>query len=467
MAWNYGLGVAVWLYPALLAVTARRRNGFATVIDLLTKTRVIQKSAYEPRESVAQTEEPVAATEAMPKIGPYHVLAPLGADDDGELLLGYDTKLMRRVWIRKVAADAAPVAAELRNAARPGRLRWLQGHRNGADAWDAYEAVPGTPLIELLRTPQPWKNVRHWLLDLADGIRRRHARRLAARARSRSTACGSPPAAARSCSISARPARRPPCGDDPRRGGRRLSQPTRDLRARRPRRLCGGSAHQRAARAGAAARASLLRALRTAAALSAIAAELRTLIQQHPAISRRRRLGVIIGCIIGALIMVPFTIMGATILGGLQNRNRAALAVAVDKGGEHNRAPRSSKSNDPSRLVILLASAFTVGCLGIALLSAGFALFFRGGLLLRALGVAAVTCDGSDASRWRMLWRACVAWSWLPLGLLLVALLAPTLQPIPAAAIAGLLAIGTVAASAALPARSLQDRLAGTWLVPR
>ena len=104
----------------------------------------------------------------MPKVGPYHVLAPLVADGDGELLLGYDTKLMRRVWIRKVAADAAPVAAELRNAARPGRLRWLQGHRNGTDSWDAYEAAPGTPLTALLHTPQPWKNVRHWLLDLAE-----------------------------------------------------------------------------------------------------------------------------------------------------------------------------------------------------------------------------------------------------------------------------------------------------------
>jgi eukaryotic-like serine/threonine-protein kinase len=167
VAWNFGMGAPLYLYPALLAVTARRRNGFATITDLLTKTRVIQKSAYEPREMVAQIEEPIATTDEMPKVGPYHVLAPLGADGHGELFLGYDTKLMRRVWIRKTPADAAHVAAQLRNAARPGRLRWLQGHRNGSGSWDAYEAAPGTPLTSLLRRPQPWKNVRHWLLDLS------------------------------------------------------------------------------------------------------------------------------------------------------------------------------------------------------------------------------------------------------------------------------------------------------------
>ena len=179
MAWNFGIGVALWLYPALLAVTARRRNGFATVIDLLTKTRVIQKSAYEPRESVAQTEEPVATTDAMPKIGPFHVLAPLAADGDGELLLGYDTKLMRRVWIRKVAADTAPVAAELRNAARPGRLRWLQGHRRNGGV-GCLRSAPGTPLTTAA-DPAAVEKGAPLAARSRRGIRRRHARRLDAR----------------------------------------------------------------------------------------------------------------------------------------------------------------------------------------------------------------------------------------------------------------------------------------------
>ena len=70
-----------------------------------------------------QAEEPVATSEAMPKMGPYHALATLGADDDGELVLGYDTRLMRRVWIRKVALGAPPVAASLRSATPCGSQR--------------------------------------------------------------------------------------------------------------------------------------------------------------------------------------------------------------------------------------------------------------------------------------------------------------------------------------------------------
>jgi uncharacterized RDD family membrane protein YckC len=124
------LGLAIFifskLYPFLLAVTARRRNGFATITDLLTKTRVIQRSAYQPRESLTHVSEPIVAAESLPKIGPYHVLTTLSSSEDGELILAYDIKLLRRVWIRKSAPGTAAVPAALRDAARPGRLRWLQ-----------------------------------------------------------------------------------------------------------------------------------------------------------------------------------------------------------------------------------------------------------------------------------------------------------------------------------------------------
>ena len=83
------------------------------------------------------------------------------------------------------------------------------------------------------------------------------------------------------------------------------------------------------------------------------------------------------------------------------------------------------------------------------------------------LGIAVVTRDGMDASRARMLWRACVAWSPILLGAVLLASLAP-LGNLPAAiTVVAVLIVGTIAYSAGLPERSLQDRLAGTWLVPR
>ncbi len=147
--------------------TARRRNGFAAVHDLLTGTRVTQKSAYQARTLVSQDETPVATKEAMPVLGPYHVLASLEATGDSEILLGYDTRLLRQVWIRKTKAGEPAVPPALRNISRPGRLRWLQGERNATGSWDAYEVVSGKPLPGLLTERRPWASVRNWLHDLA------------------------------------------------------------------------------------------------------------------------------------------------------------------------------------------------------------------------------------------------------------------------------------------------------------
>lgn len=164
-------GMVVWsVFLLAMFSTVRRRNAFAAVHDLLTGTRVIQKAAYQPRAATAPTVESVTTTEAMPKLGPFHVLSTLSTSDEQTILLGYDTRLLRKAWLRKTKAGEPPVPAALRNVARPTRLRWLQGHRNGGESWDAYEAVEGTPLVSLLHERQPWRNVRHWLLDLASEL---------------------------------------------------------------------------------------------------------------------------------------------------------------------------------------------------------------------------------------------------------------------------------------------------------
>jgi len=49
-------------------------------------------------------------------------------------------------------------------------LRWLNGVRSDAEAWDAYEALEGAPLLALAQTPQHWSRVRLWLLDLAEEV---------------------------------------------------------------------------------------------------------------------------------------------------------------------------------------------------------------------------------------------------------------------------------------------------------
>jgi len=116
--------------------------------------------------------------------------------------------------------------------------------------------------------------------------------------------------------------------------------------------------------------------------------------------------------------------------------------------------------------IMVLGAPFGV-LMWAAFFSAAAAVIFRGGVLMRAFGIAVVRGDGSDASRGRMLWRACLAWSWLPVGLIVFSMLMPLGNTPAAIAIPCVLIALCVGVSAALPNRSLQDRLAGTWLVPR
>jgi hypothetical protein len=82
-----------------------------------------------------------------------------------------------------------------------------------------------------------------------------------------------------------------------------------------------------------------------------------------------------------------------------------------------------------------------------------------------------VTARGGQASRLRAAWRAIVVW--LPAGAALLLLRsAPKIQNMTIAAATLttlpllLLAAGAIWAIAR-PSRALQDRLAGTWVVPR
>ena len=103
---------------------------------------------------------------------------------------------------------------------------------------------------------------------------------------------------------------------------------------------------------------------------------------------------------------------------------------------------------------------------------------FKGGWLLRALGIAVVTNAGDEASRLRTLWRGLVAWSpavacfvaAMRAALLLPSDVSFTSRDYAALTVAGMIgALFAVGATfAALnPERGWQDRLAGTWLVPR
>lgn len=155
------------LMLALLFSTARRRNGYAGLHDLATGSRVIRRSTYSARPALAVEDPSLPDTTEKSTIGPYHVLDSLHQTESEQFLLGYDTRLLRRVWIHKLPTSSPPVAAALRSMGRVGRLRWINGRRSADECWDAYEALTGKPLLSLLEAPQPWSIVRFWLLDLA------------------------------------------------------------------------------------------------------------------------------------------------------------------------------------------------------------------------------------------------------------------------------------------------------------
>lgn len=161
------LGFSYYLMLALLFCTARRRNGFAAIQDLFSRTRVIARAALESRPALPVGESPPPPVDTAPVLGPYHVLETLDASVEAQWLLGYDLRLLRKVWLRVVPPGTPPVTATLRNLSRVGRLRWLTGRRSATENWDAFEALDGKPLVNLIQTAQPWAQVRYWLHDLA------------------------------------------------------------------------------------------------------------------------------------------------------------------------------------------------------------------------------------------------------------------------------------------------------------
>ena len=154
------------LLTSSLFVTVRRSNGFAAVHDLVSGTRVVRDKAIELRPSLDVSDEPLPESPTEERIGPYHVLGRVD-ESRPDLLLGYDTRLLRRVWIRIGNFADAPNG---RFVSRSGRLRWLGGDHDGESRWHAYEAPTGKPFLEVIRSPRTWSEVRFWLRDLAEEL---------------------------------------------------------------------------------------------------------------------------------------------------------------------------------------------------------------------------------------------------------------------------------------------------------
>ena len=532
------IGLSCYVLMALLFVTARRRNGFAAVQDLLTRTRVVSQTAVTARPVLPTSELPSPAVESALTIGPYHVLQALTESGGVKWFLAYDLKLLRKVWLREVPAGTEPVPAALRSLGRIGRLRWLTGKRSPQENWDAFEAPTGRPFLELVTSPQSWREVRYWLHDLAteisaaekDGTLPELALdRIWITAEGRAKLLDFPVPGLAPCNastlqhfnvflnaVAAAALTGSPAG---------AGQPAGDVPVPLP-------MHARA----------FLKSLSKMAGVDAAIAALKPLLSRVAAVSRLRRAALVVGCMAFPVLASGFGMFGLTFLQEITRRNPGLMnlssllqmrtsarfwggkkaqlpadsqyaiyiahhyaglitnaatwsspyVMAMIKGDARKFAEQSvaehpapttaeiaeadaavdkfvpkqqyfAEKASASLPVMVLAAALLI-YVGLPALIA--ALLFRGGVVLLIAGVTYVRKDGLLASRLRLLWRSLVAWCLVvPMFVLSIAAMAKhlTWQPWLGLALLALVA----AVSVGLRERGLQDRLAGTWPVPR
>ncbi len=152
-----------WI-PVLLTLTARHANGFATVWDMASGTRVVVKPKGTVRPLIEPAVRPEIPIDGAVSIGPYQIVEEMVP---GKWIVAADPVLRRQVWLlRRDSLEPSPAR---RNLARPGRLRWLQKVETADATWDAFEAAQGVPFPSLVEGGKrvPWSSLRHWLHDLA------------------------------------------------------------------------------------------------------------------------------------------------------------------------------------------------------------------------------------------------------------------------------------------------------------
>jgi len=421
--------IAMVITFGLLGVTfstARLRNAFAGIHDLLSKTRVAAKSAQKLRSSLPKASEIPEETAATGWVGPYQILGDLGPSGAATIQLGFDPRLLRQVWIRHTPQGTPPVRPDLRHLARPTRLRWLNGQRTATESWDAYEAKPGQPFLHLLSMKQDWAEVRFWLYDLARELELSNASKL-----SLDQVWITENGCAKLLDFPA-PGTRPVAPQNSPRDflGQfaasalegKITNASDELTVPIP-------LHAR----------HFVESLRVDSVGSSPATRLKPYLDRNVVITPARRLG-LLAC--GVWFPVFLTLFALIVYPrhdvGLLRERQGALLLTWAYGG----------------YVVMLPGLVA-------------ALFFREGALLRGFGMAIVNRDGKPASRFRVFCRSSLAfapffiiprvawqfgiharWEWLMVLLLML-----------------LAALAVF--SACLRGRSLPDRLAGTWLVAR
>jgi uncharacterized RDD family membrane protein YckC len=157
---------------AAMFLTARSENGYASLYDMISGTRIRVRPAERVRRAaVAAAPSPAETVEGHSdeQIGPFTVIGAIGSAVAGRLFAAFDPVLRRRVWIRTVPPGTPPIAPARRDISRVTRLHWLTGRRsatNSLDNWDAFEAPSGGPLLKRNEASLDWPAARVVLADL-------------------------------------------------------------------------------------------------------------------------------------------------------------------------------------------------------------------------------------------------------------------------------------------------------------
>jgi uncharacterized RDD family membrane protein YckC len=536
------LSIGTRVIVAPLFSTARRRNGLAAVHDLWSATRVVAYRLAEPKQASPHRalDSPMHADAVRYRLGPFDVIGKLGDTETGALLLGFDPRLRRPVWLHQLPFGTPAVAPVIRDLSRPARLRWLGGRRTATDNWDAYEALDGEPLKTQLDRTESWDVVRVWLADLAReidaGLRDGSLNRLAL---DRIWIAGDGHAKLLDFRV-------PGVEPEPTSISRISLKSAQEFFAGVATRALAGQAHP-ASTVGSWPRHQVpSSALATLDALghgmveswSDVVRRITSLLDRPVRVARRRRAATIVLCVtiptffvvmggaLGAVallaarrtvppqiqdlslalevvsappsvyqpihrVAVEVYIAGrfgpmvaeprfwaSPVTVGLLSRHRpvlerivaehphvspdqltaaeAAIRQVLERQAERNSNPWLKLTATPFLFMLT------------ALVSIVSAWLFRGGLLLWVFDIAVVTSNGALASRWRTLTRALAAWSWV----IVPFWLAPTAASGSASTMSGVISavvifLGGGVFAVVYPERGLQDRVAGTYLVPR
>lgn len=167
--WTYNIAsnICPWV-SVLFVLKARKENGYAALWDIVSGTRVVLKPEGEDRPVIQPQSLPAPPKGDAEFVGPFQILDVI---IPGRWLVAIDPVLQRRVWLL-LRRHGKSLPEARRQVARPTRLRWLQSVSRQEQIWDAFEAVPGTPLSSLVKDGQciPWCAMRYWLEDLASEL---------------------------------------------------------------------------------------------------------------------------------------------------------------------------------------------------------------------------------------------------------------------------------------------------------